>query len=87
MSKINDGGSAFPRPVGDNNANHPADRLWNGAQEGMSLRDWFAGRAMHARLTGVNVARLDIRHAIAADAYAIADAMLLARSRTDEDNG
>lgn len=54
----------------------------------ISLRDWFAGQAMQARLTGTNMARLDIRHAIAADAYAIADAMLSARSnRGEEDNG
>ena len=53
---------------------------WQDARPGMSLRDWFAGRAMQARLTGTPLPRLDIRHAIAADAYAIADAMLAART-------
>ena len=66
MSKINDGGPAFPDRYGG----------------GMTLRDWFAGQAMQARLTGTNMARLDIRHSIAADAYAIADAMLAAREQS-----
>jgi hypothetical protein len=74
MSKIDDGGSAFPRPD------------WNGSWagsdifKGMSLRDWFAGQAltgMHARdahdeglATPQQRARL---------AYIDADAMIEAR--------
>ena len=42
MSKINDGGPAFPRPAGDFNGS----RHGNGAQTGMTLRDYFAAKAM-----------------------------------------
>ena len=38
MSKINDGGYAFPQALN-------GDDDYNGA-EGMSLRDWFAGQAL-----------------------------------------
>ena len=36
MSKPNDGGPAFPRSASQH----------SGPQEGMSLRDWFAGKAL-----------------------------------------
>ena len=44
VGAVNDGGPAFPRtagPVIDGDAYH-------GSQSGMSLRDWFAGKAMAA---------------------------------------
>lgn len=63
----NDGGPAFPVP-------------WETANNGMSLRDWFAGQAMAAF----------IRRAVSADdwgrlapaSYEAADAMLAARNST-----
>ena len=67
-----DGGPAFPVSVQPD---------FQYAEPGMSLRDWFAGLAMQARLSGLDMPRLDIRHAIATDAYAIADAMLAERSK------
>jgi uncharacterized coiled-coil protein SlyX len=42
MSK-NDGGPTFPIPAFDNKMDHPADRIWNHAKEGMSLRDYEDG--------------------------------------------
>lgn len=63
---------AFPMAVPDN---------WEMVQEGMSLRDWFAGQV----LTGVMGGMGDLRHlpfdevlcpAIANRAYAIAQAVL-----------
>ena len=42
MEKINDGGPAFPRAGSD----------YVKAQEGMSLRDWFAGHALAGILAG-----------------------------------
>ena len=64
MSKINDGGQAFPRSY------------LNGATAlpGMSLRDWFAGQAMNLLLTN----DYDWRD-LARDAYAVADFMITER--------
>lgn len=88
MSKMNDGGSAFPlvkRWTGDG---YPYD-----CAEGMSLRDWFAGQALVAIIKAeeaVDVDSIKERARIrqrnhrakfrdAKRAYAIADAMLAAR--------
>ena len=82
MSKhINDGGPAFPVP-NDANVND---------QEGMTLRDYFASKAMQGLLArGIHyqteawrqhrggLEELDI----AGHAYLMADAMLLARSKS-----
>jgi hypothetical protein len=70
MTTINDGGPAFPRSAAFSNAERTACT----EQDGMTLRDWFAGQAL-ASLQGrfidaPNAARV---------AYAIADAMLRAR--------
>lgn len=46
---------------------------------GMSLRDWFAGRAMGA--FGGNILTTSSPEHIASKAYAIADAMLVERER------
>ena len=74
MSKPNDGGPAFPEMKS-------AYQL----QGGMSLRDWFAGKAL-----GHIPALLDVSEEnascenIAGHAYQIADAMLAARERKEE---
>lgn len=72
MSEIKDGGAAFPVPE-------------PGIETGMTLRDYFAAKAMHAiymRFGGGPSAGNDydgcLTHA-AKDAYAMADAMLKAR--------
>lgn len=41
MKHINDGGPAFPRSV---SIDPHGNTVWD--QDGMSLRDWFAGEAM-----------------------------------------
>ena len=68
----NDGGPAFP-PV-HNPETHPS---------GMTLRDYFAAAAVQGRLSNPhNTAHPDYtREGLAAECYAIADAMLKARAK------
>jgi len=91
MSARNNGGPAFPRAAGDYNGT----RNGNGAQDGMSLRDYFAAKAMHAELAtagmhdGAADALVDaaaaagqtIEQRIAFNAYRLADAMLAERAK------
>ena len=65
MSTINDGGPAFP--VGSGDMRDPV---------GMTLRDYFAAKAMQGLIVGVENPRTCY---IAKAAYAMADAMLAAR--------
>ena len=78
-SKIDDGGQAFPVPADDKAGWH--------SQEGMSLRDWFAGQALAGITAGLcsDVSngsrafdRVGFSHA-AQDSYNLADAMIAAR--------
>jgi hypothetical protein len=76
MSDINTGGPAFPRApftyIDNSNGLDWAVR----EQSGMTLRDYFAAKAMQGMLASdVNATR----HIFAAQAYAMADAMLEAR--------
>ena len=74
MSAIDKGGPAFPskrrvyRAGYETNEFEPVD--------GMSLRDYFAAKAMQGLIVGVEKPRTDY---IARAAYAMADAMLAAR--------
>jgi hypothetical protein len=78
MSEIKHGGPAFPvecdwvdgEPRGRQTANHA------GWHEGMTLRDYFAAKAMQGFITGVDDFDED---ALAAASYRLADAMLRAR--------
>ena len=75
--QIDDGDSAFPR-TGTGNAGVSYDVP---PQDGMSLRDWFAGMALGARVaSGHRVGKS--AHDIASDCYDYADAMLNARKAT-----
>ena len=77
---MKDGGPAFPISNNDvitaviKNGNHP---------EGMSLRDYFAAKAMQGMLSGgsntliINNKKMDLEKA----AYLVADAMLEAREK------
>ncbi|EJA2551641.1 hypothetical protein MWS75_003719 [Serratia marcescens] len=66
------GGQAFPEPVMD-----------FGQSRGMTLRDYFAAKAMQGMLSNPGMwDLLNERHAqsVAKDAYIMADAMLKARN-------
>lgn len=70
MSRRDDGGTAFPVSIpgcGDN------------GQQGMSLRDWFAGQALAGLCTALISHTRDEREGIVERAYAMADAMLSER--------
>ena len=74
MSEQNNGGPAFPGAVMD------LDKTWTAeecGQGGMSLRDYFAAKAMAALLLGDGTTHFDSR---AKEAYEVADAMLKART-------
>lgn len=65
---MSDGGSAFPMPIN-------SDSLSWEVQSGMTLRDYFAAKAM-AALIVLNPASVNI----AQNAYLIADDMLLMKA-------
>lgn len=73
-TRINNGGPAFPVP-NDANVND---------QEGMTLRDYFAAKAMQGMLANPNqdYAPLTVKaqEAVVAGAYEMADAMIKTRS-------
>lgn len=74
MSKrTNDGGPAFPIT---------RTSSFSKNYEGMTLRDWFAGQALLMSWVGFDRGYYDDKatdEKIAANAYAIADAMIAAR--------
>ena len=72
MSKVDDGGPAFP-------INSPSGTPeYSPTRDGMSLRDWFAGMALQGLCAAPGTAYWDqIRHAKAA--YEYADAMIVER--------
>ena len=75
MKTINDGGTAFPQILGE--------RYEPMSTEGMSLRDYFAAKAMQGLLSYTfanDRYHGDLKHCVF-DAYEIADAMLEARNR------
>jgi hypothetical protein len=90
MSKINDGGPAFPRP------SDPCPCIGDTGHSGMSLRDWFAGQALAGMIAPMIAADpVAIQRAADTDgfvgrfpdyvanrAYEQADAMLAARSKS-----
>lgn len=84
MGKIKDGGPAFPSHAGDPELTDPRNRISCG---GMSLRDWFAGRAMQAFYSSFDARDANTsRDDLIGDAwlfYRIADAMLSAREGSD----
>jgi hypothetical protein len=76
MTTINDGGPAFPSTIqyfpDDKNANE---------EQGMTLRDWFAGQALAGMISAVDPKSEGSQaiKPIAEAAYDFADAMLAAR--------
>lgn len=84
---MNDGGPAFPRPVGYAERRYRTDQQWmNEPQAGMTLRDYFAGQALSGWLASFGE---DAMHPvsksregdIAFEAYRMADAMLAERAK------
>lgn len=80
MSKTNDGGPAFPvkRVCRDSQGiDHEIH------EQGMSLRDWFAGQALAGLASNCTDAGLStwLPDSIAVRAYDYADAMLAAREK------
>lgn len=73
---MNDGGPAFARPLGALNGEE-----WSSEQEGMSLRDYFAAKALAGYLAcyAGNEAPVPSAEQAANRAYQYADAMLAAR--------
>lgn len=73
MSIINTGGPAFPRNILDH-----GHGVTVAHESGMTLRDYFAAKAMQAMLASPGLTT-DDQHKISSDAYLVADAMLKAR--------
>ncbi len=78
-NQINDGGPAFPRTGADGHTS---------PQSGMSLRDYFAAKAMQAIISSAlsektktyyDINEPDFLECLSLDAYAHADAMIKAR--------
>lgn len=74
----NAGGAAFPNPCGQN-LHH-----YNDSQKGMTLRDYFAAKAMQALFSQPS---LHLQHSgvcknVSESAYKIADAMIAERGET-----
>ena len=88
MSKIKDGGPAFPRSIIYANSDNPFEIV-----QGLSLRDYFAAKAMQAMIDKFNIhlshygneqEEEEISHLyllVATSAYNYANAMLAERER------
>lgn len=83
MSTIETGGPAFPagsvrksRPAHDPGGNWVETDRVQPLHQGLTMRDYFAAKAMQGLIVGVEKPRTDY---IARAAYAMADAMLAAR--------
>ena len=73
---------AFPRPYSHDDYREEVDYL---AQDGMTLRDYFAAKAMQAYLNDDSLEELyialnkDVKQELSKNAYKMADAMMKAR--------
>ena len=72
-SMIDSGGPAFPR------TRYHSDEHPIGYETGMTLRDYFAAKALTGMLSNSNLSMSIPNEEIAGEAYAIAEAMLEAR--------
>jgi hypothetical protein len=75
MSTTNTGGPAFPGPYASENGN--IEVLWK--QQGMTLRDYFAAKAMQSILQAKDVHDSREWNNTAWIAYQVSDEMLKAR--------
>jgi hypothetical protein len=77
----NDGGSAFPVPT---SSTQDHGFMTHNCERGMTLRDYFAAKAMHAAMAGAVLPEEswpEMLPHLGRIAYAIADAMLKAREQ------
>lgn len=79
------GGYAFPIPNADFQKFQPETvDEYKRIQSGMTLRDYFAAKAMNAFVANPNIMKTAVRadvDAVAKEAYRFADAMLSARGQ------
>lgn len=79
---MNDGGPAFPRPAFTGESPEDGEIIESHSQQGMSLRDWFAGMALQGFCAKSGRPLFDLlADGRARDAYTVADAMLKARGQ------
>lgn len=76
MSAAENGGPAFPRP-----ASEAHQHGMHKPQDGMTLRDYFAAKAMQGLVAGSNPEHSINLHGAADWSYNMADAMLKARGQ------
>ena len=74
MSNTNTGGAAFPSGLQE-----MADDTVESLHKGMTLRDYFAAKAMQGLVAGANPEHVINLHGAAEWSYNMADAMLKAR--------
>lgn len=80
-NQINNGGAAFPRPMSACGNPDEFRAVSIAEQDGMTLRDYFAAKAMQALLTYEDTSASDSdRRTLAVKCYAISDAMLVAKA-------
>ena len=75
MEKKNNGRPAFPKSIGSYR-DYNGITQYNNSQSGMSLRDYFAAKAMSAILSRSALIPID---KLAEDCYDVADEMIKAR--------
>ena len=78
MNMKPNGGAAFPKPL-----TRIGEHEYEEGNEGMSLRDWFAGMALQGMLASprsIDCEKLDSKNH-ASYAYAYADAMIAERDK------
>jgi len=74
VSETDDGGPAFPVEPHD----EISTTFEYSSHPGMSLRDWFAGKAMQSILVGIECGPNDVANVVES-AYILADAMMKQR--------
>lgn len=88
MNKINDGGPAFPAKISIDRKSGELQPHQFGNDDfcttGMTLRDFFAAKAMQTTLSSITESPDETwRIGVALDAYLMADAMLMARGESN----
>lgn len=84
MTKKETGGSAFPHDYPSWDEYGPNDtfiKTHNGHQYGVTVRDWFAGKALQGLLAEGRLTADAFEEGVAGVAYSYADAMLKERSK------